>query len=159
MQKLLATITLAMLSLTTFAHSDKELGPNGGRILEFSTDQSMHGEVTLTNGTFFVALLDKDMKSVPITDQSLTVTGGSRTSPEKPAVEKRGNLFAFPALKGDSYLLVFQFKPNQTAKPITARFEYDSAICGTCKKGEWLCDCHLKSKKQNTGTDKPGAKH
>lgn len=140
---------LLLTALQSFAHSDKELGPNRGRILEFSTDQSLHGELTLTNGTFFVALLDKDMKPLPITDQSLSVTGGSRSNPETPKVENRGNHFTFPALKGDSYLLVFQFKNASAAKPVIARVEYDSAICPTCKQGEWLCDCHLTSKKNS----------
>lgn len=149
MKKLLGTIAAALMltSLPAFAHSDKEIGPNGGRIVEFSTNQTLHGEVTLTNGTFFVALLDKNMKPLPIKEESLAVTGGSRTNPESPKVEKRDNLFAFRALKGDSYLLVLQFKDSPSAKPIIARFEYDSSICGGCKKGEWLCDCHLKTKK------------
>jgi hypothetical protein len=137
----------ALLALSAFAHSEKEIGPNGGLILEFSTNQSLHGEVTLTNGTFYVALLDKNMKPMAITDQSLVVTGGSRTSPETPKVEKQGGHFTFPALKGDSYLLVFQFKENPTTKPVLARFEYDSAVCKSCKHEEWLCDCHLKAKK------------
>src|SRR5688572_18992051 len=52
-----------MLTLTSaFGHSDNESGPNGGRILEFSKNQSLHGEVTLTNGMFHVAVLDKNMK-------------------------------------------------------------------------------------------------
>lgn len=135
-----------LTAIQALAHSDKEVGPSGGRILEFSTNQTLHGEVTLTNGIFYVALLDKNMKPVPLAEQSLAVTGGSRSNPETPKVEKRAHHFTFPALKGDSYLLVFQYKDNLLAKPITARFEFDSAICSGCKKGEWLCDCHLKAK-------------
>lgn len=148
MRKFLTTLVGALLltTLQTFAHSEKEFGPNGGLVLDFSTDQSLHGELTLTNGTFFVALLDKNLKPVPIKEQTLTVTGGKRSIPENPKVEQRGNHFAFPALKGDSYLLVLQLKDSTSAKPIIARVEYDSAICSGCKKGEWLCDCHLKAK-------------
>lgn len=135
---------MLVASVSTFAHSDKEIGPHGGRILEFSTNQTLHGEVTLTNGTFHVAVLDKEMKPLPLKEQSLVVTGGTRSNPEKPKVEKRGNHFTFPALKGDSYMLVFQFQEDAAAKPIIARFEFDKATCPTCKKGEWLCDCHLK---------------
>jgi|SRR5687768_13916506 hypothetical protein len=146
MTKLISGFVVALLlgSMHTVAHSDKEIGPNGGRILEFSTNQSLHGEVTFTNGTFFVAVLDKKMKPLPLEEQSLVVTGGTRSNPEKPKVEKRGDHFTFPALKGDSYMLVFQFQENAAAKPIIARFEFDKATCPTCKKGEWLCDCHVK---------------
>jgi hypothetical protein len=147
MKKLFGTTLTAVLLLMgqSFAHSEKEFGPNGGRVLDFSTNQMLHGEVTLTNGTFYVALLDSELKPRPIKDESLVITGGSRSNPEKPKVERRGNLFAFPALKGDSYLLVFQVKENPSAKPFIARMEYDSAICPGCKKGEWLCDCHLRN--------------
>jgi len=148
MKKTITTTTLIILMtvLQAFAHSDQEIGPNGGRILELSKDQTIHGEVTLTNGQFYVALLGKDMKLMEIKDQTLVVSGGARTKPEKPKIEIIGNHFVFSALKGDTYLLVFQFKQNKSSKQIIARFEYDSAICGSCKKGEWLCDCGAKTK-------------
>ena len=160
MKKLLMALSaILLLNMTqAFAHSDHELGPNGGRILEFSKNQSIHGEVTLTNGMFHVAILDKDMKPMELKDQTLTVTGGPRNAPQKPKVEKQGQQFGFPELKGDNYLLVFQFKENTKAKPITARFEYYAAKCGTCKKGEWLCDCGLKAKAQKEKKDKEPAK-
>jgi hypothetical protein len=146
--RMLSVIATLMLAITpALAHSDHELGPNGGRILEFSKDQSLHGEVTLTNGMFRVAVLDKNMKPVALTDQSLVVTGGSRSKPEKPKIERQGDRFVFPALTGDSYLLVFQFKENSKAKTITARFEYDASVCGGCQRAEWLCDCGKKTKK------------
>src|SRR5687768_13788147 len=126
------TVTMATLILFTlsqvFAHSDAELGPSGGRIVEFSTNQTLHGEVTLTNGQFRVSILDKNMKPVTLTEQTLSVIGGDRKSPEKPKVEKQGNQFVFPALKGNSYLVVLQFKESPSAKQINARFEYDSSI-------------------------------
>ena len=145
--RIIGLVAMLALALTTFGHSDNEIGPNGGRILEFSKNQSIHGEVTLTNGMFYVGLLDKNMKPVALTEQSLTVTGGDRSNPEKPKVEKQGNHFVFPALKGDSYLLVLQFKERTSAKPITARFEFDDSKCGACKKQEWLCACGKKKEK------------
>jgi hypothetical protein len=128
----------------TFAHGDVELGPNGGRIVEFGTNETLHGEVTLKDGQFHVAVLDKDMKPVALKDQKLLVTGGDRSNPENPKVGKVGDHFVFPALKGDSYLVVLQFKPEPSAKFITARFEYDATICSACKKSEWLCECGAK---------------
>jgi len=143
--RILALIATVMLTLTpAFGHSDNDIGPNGGRLLKFSKNKYLHGEVTLTNGMFHVAVLDKNMKPVALTDQSLTVTGGSRSNPEKPKVEKQGNNFVFPMLKGDSYIVVFQFKEKPSAKAITARFEYDASVCGSCEKGEWLCACGKK---------------
>ncbi|MFN0066484.1 MAG: hypothetical protein ACKVYV_02510 [Limisphaerales bacterium] len=139
---LLTLITVLLLGVTrAHAHGGVELGPNGGRLLEFSENETLHGEVTLTNSFFHVALLDKDMKPVELKEQSLTVTGGDRQKPEKPEVRKVGNHFVFPALKGDDYLLVLQFKDKPSARPVTARFEYDAATCSGCKQAEWLCKC------------------
>jgi hypothetical protein len=144
---LLALAAVLLLGVSrTFAHGDVELGPNGGRLVEFSTNKTLHGEVTLKEGRFHVAVLDKDMKPVPLKDQKLLVTGGDRSNPENPKVDKEGDHFVFPALKGDSYLVVLQFKATPSAKFITARFEYDAAICSACKKGEWLCECGSKEK-------------
>ncbi len=147
---LLTLAAVLLLGATrAFAHGDAELGPNGGRILEFSKNETMHGEVTLKDGMFHVALLDKDMKPVPLAEQSLVVTGGDRSKPQKPKVEKQGDHFVFPALKGDSYLLAFQFKEGPKGKAITARFEYDANICGACKKQEWLCVCASEKEKKD----------
>ncbi|HYE31923.1 MAG TPA: hypothetical protein VEH27_10870 [Methylomirabilota bacterium] len=140
--RILAAVLVTVATL--MAHSENEIGPHGGKILEFSTDQSVHGEVTMTNGMFHVLLLDKEMKPMALTDESIVVTGGSRSNPEKPKVEKQGNQFMFPALKGDNYLLVFQFRSKPASKPVTARFEYNAAKCGACKKPEWLCVCGAK---------------
>ena len=161
MKKLLITLTLGfwISMVQAFAHSENEIGPHGGRILEFSKNQSVHGEVVLTNGVFQVVLLDKDMKPMPLKEQSLVVTGGSRSDPQKPKIEKTADRFVFPKLAGETYLLVFQFKENSSAKAVTARFQYDAAKCGKCAKEEWLCDCGLKAKARAEGDKKKKQGH
>lgn len=130
------------LGLTrALAHGGGELGPNGGRIVEFSKDKTLRGEVLLKDGKFTVALLDKELKPVALKDQSLTVVGGNRSNPEKPAVTREQDRFVFPALKGDDYEVVLRLKESPAAKPVTARFAYDAAICSACKNPEWLCKC------------------
>jgi hypothetical protein len=140
--RFLTLLLLAALGAArALAHGGVELGPNGGRILEFSENETMHGELTLTNGTFRVALLDKDMKPVALRDQTLTVSGGSRLNPQKPVVEKQGAHFVFPALKGDRYALVLRFTDTPPSRTVTARLEYDAAVCSGCGHAEWLCKC------------------
>ena len=146
MKTSLLTLAAVLLlgTIRTLGHGGVELGPNGGRILEFSKNETMHGEVTLTNGQFHVSILDKDMKSVSLGEQSLVVTGGDRAKPEKPKVKIQGGQFVFPALKGDDYLLVLQFREKPAAKTVTARLEFDATICSACKNPEWLCKCSSK---------------
>ncbi len=132
---------LSLLTVALYAHEGVELGPNGGRILEFSKDETMHGEVTLKDGKFHIALLDKDMKPVTIEKQGLTATSGDRSNPQKLEVATKDNQFVVPAMKGDDYHLILQFKPAADAKAITARLHFNAAICGGCKAQEWLCKC------------------
>ena len=145
---LLSLLGTAALALSALAHGDVELGPNGGRIVEFSKNETLQGEVTLVNGVFHVALFDKDMKPVELKEQSLVVTGGDRSNPEKPKVEKQGNHFVFPALKGNEYPLAFQFKESPSAKTVTARMTYDATTCSVCKKPEWVCGCAAEEAKK-----------
>lgn len=143
--RILTLMAVLLLGITrTLGHGGVELGPNGGRIVEFSKNESMHGEVLLKDGKFSVALLDKNLKPVELKDQSLTVSGGTRSHPEKPTVTRENGRFVFPALKGTEYELVLRFKESPGATAITARFTYDATPCGSCKNPEWLCKCEAK---------------
>lgn len=136
--KLILLVTL----LTSFAlaHEGVELGPNGGRILEFSTDETMHGEVVVTGEKFHIALLDKDMKSVALDKQTLSATTGDREKPVKIEVTKDAKGFVLPVIKAGEWLIL-RYKNSPDAKAITARFEYNTMTCEECKNPEWLCKC------------------
>ncbi|MCE9612011.1 MAG: hypothetical protein K8R23_17580 [Chthoniobacter sp.] len=142
---LLSILAVLALGLTaSFGHQGVELGPNGGRLLDFGKDESMHGEVTAKDGKFHIALLDKAMKPVALDAQVLTATSGDRDKPEKLTVEKADGHFVVPMLKGEEFWIILQFKPTPTAKAVTARLHYDAGICEKCKKAEWLCECAKK---------------
>ena len=152
-------LTAFLLSLTAsfaFAHGGVELGPNGGRILEFSKNETMHGEVTVKDGKFHIALLDKDKKPVKVESQSLTATGGPRAKQKKIEVAKAEGGFALPVVK-DGEWLILQFKENDKAKAVTARLEYNTEVCSECKEPEWLCKCPPADEKKEDGK-KEGAK-
>lgn len=145
---LLTLAALFMISTAAaFGHGGVEIGPNGGRILELSKNESMHAEVTLKDGTFHIVLLDKDMKPVEVKDQSLTATGGTRQKPEKLTVEKTSGGFTVPAVQPGQWLIL-QFKENDKAKAVTARMEYDTSNCDACDSPEWLCKCEMNKKKK-----------
>jgi hypothetical protein len=145
--KITAAIVLAAASQQTLrAHSDVKIGPNGGRVLEFSTNQTVHGEVIEKDGMFHIGLLDKDMKPMPIEKQTLTATTGDRSKPEKLAVETKDGKFVTPIQKSGDHWTIFQFRDTQEAKPVTARLHYIAKACAECAKPDWLCECAMKNK-------------
>ncbi len=133
--------TLSLLLQPTFAHEGVELGPNGGRILELSENETMHAEVTVADGAFRIALLDKDMKPVAINTQTLTATSADRSNPQKLDVTAADNHFMVPMLEGDDFWIILQFRESESAKKVTARLHYDASICEACDAPEWLCKC------------------
>ncbi len=147
---LLLFITIAL----SFGHGGVELGPNKGRILEFSKNETMHGEVTLKDGKFHIAVLDKDMKTVAVADQVLNATGGPQSKQAKLEVTKAADGFTVPLIK-DSEWLIVQFKETAKRKAITARLHFDTGECEGCKKAEWLCECKEEPKKEEA--KKPAA--
>lgn len=136
--KLILLITL--LSTLAFAHEGVERGPNGGRIVEFSDNETMHGEVLVKDGKFHIELLDKDMKPVALAAQTLTAITGDRAKPVKLEVTKDAKGFAIPAFKAGEWLIL-RYKDTPDAKAFTARMEYNTAICEECQAQEWLCKC------------------
>jgi uncharacterized glyoxalase superfamily protein PhnB len=140
-------LILSLITSLSLAHEGVELGPNGGRILEFSKNETMHGEVTVKGDKFHIAVLDKDMKAVAMDKQTLTATTGDRSAPQKLAVEKDAKGFLVPLVKAGEWLIL-QFKNASGEKAITARLEYNTAICEECKNAEWLCKCKPAAEKK-----------
>lgn len=143
--KLILLVTL--ITSLAFAHEGVELGPNGGRILEFSDNETMHGEVTVKGDQFHIAVLDKDMKPVAVNQQSLSAVTGDRAKPAKLEVTKDAKGFLIPVVKPGEWL-VLRYKETADSKAITARMEYNTATCEECKALEWLCKCKPEAEKK-----------
>jgi hypothetical protein len=140
MKNTLPALILALTASFAFGHGDIELGPNKGRILEFSKNETMHGEVTEKDGKLHIALLDKDMKPVKPDARTITATAGTRAKPVKLEVTKSESGFTLP-LPGPGEWLILQYKDTADAKTITARLHYDTRNCAPCKNPEWRCAC------------------
>ncbi len=140
-------LLVSFITSLAFAHEGVELGPNGGRILEFSKNETMYGEVTVKGDKFHVAVLDKDMKPVAMADQTLTAMTGDRSAPQKLTVEKDAKGFLIPVVKAGEWLIL-QYKNASGEKAITARFEYNTAICEECQAQEWICKCKPEAEKK-----------
>lgn len=155
MKKKLTALLLALTTAFAFGHGGVELGPNKGRLLEFSKKATMHGEVTVKDGKFAIALLDKDMKPVKVEAQSLTATSAAsdRGKATKLEVTRTETGFSVPVVKDGEWLIV-QYKDTAKSKAVTARLNYDTGICDGCKKAEWLCECKEEEPASGTKTDK-----
>jgi hypothetical protein len=146
MKTKLTTIILALTASFAFGHEGIELGPNKGRILEFSTNETMHGEVTEKEGELLIALLDKDMNPVTVEAQSLSAIAGTRQAPIKLEVTKTETGFSIPAPK-DGEWIIMQYKDTADSKAITARLQHDNKVCPPCGNPEWRCACGDKKEK------------
>lgn len=143
MKTKLTTLILALSATFAFGHEGIELGPNQGRIVEFSDNETMHGEVTVKDGKLHVALLDKEMKPVKVEAQSLAATAGTREKPAKLEVTKDAAGFTLP-VPGENEWLILQYKSDAAAKPVTARLHYNTKKCEPCGQPEWRCACGEK---------------
>jgi hypothetical protein len=145
MKTKLTTLALSLIASFAFGHGGVDLGPNGGRLLEFSKNESMHGEVTVKGGKFHITLLDKKLKPVKPENQVLTATTGDRDNPKKLEVTKTETGYTIPVLKSGEWLIV-QFRSKPDGKAVTARMEYNTSNCGECDNPEWLCKCAPEKK-------------
>ena len=121
MKTKLTTIIIALTAGFAFGHGDIELGPNKGLILEFSTNETMHGEVTDKDGKLHIAILDKDMKPVKAERQTLTVTAGTRQAPVKLEVAKDETGFTLTPPKEGEWIIM-QYKEPSPANPSPPAF-------------------------------------
>ncbi len=115
----------------------------GCPISEGAENQTIVEFITAKDGKLHIVLPDKDIKPVKVEAQSITATGGTREKPVKLEVTKSENGFIIMAPKSGEWLIL-QYRESSSAKPITARMNYDQKACGTCKSPEWLCACASK---------------
>ena len=132
---------------TAMAAEPVELGPKGGRLLALNPERSGYAEVTSDNNSFYIELLDRDLKPVVIDQQTLTAVGGERRAPQRLPVETRDNRFVTPVPAGDEVWMLLQIKPSPGARKFRVRFHHDVTSCPECGKQRWLCECDAKKSK------------
>ena len=121
-------------------HEKKTPGPNGGRIL---TSVTPHLEFLVREDRKVQIAALQDAKAIPVTTQSLTLTGGDRTSPSTLNFIKEGNVLvsdkALPA--GENFPVILQIKTNYETAAVTDRFQLNLADCSECAYKEYACIC------------------
>lgn len=139
---ILTALTALITSAAAYAHGEIEIGPNGGRLIEFASAEGLHAEVVLKGDKFIVGLYDeKAKKAVSVNAQTLNVTVGDRSNPKKVEVEKTKEGFSFEKPAGDDFWIIMQVRASEGAKARTGRLHYEAKACPECNKAEWLCAC------------------
>ncbi len=140
-KQLLAALVVALVSTASaLAHGEVELGPNGGRLVEFGESNPIHAEFVVKDGNFVIGLYDEEArKEIPVADQELTVI--ERSSGTKLTIEKKDGKWSLPKPAGKDFWLVLQLRDKPGAKAKNARLHYDETICPECSAQEWICKC------------------
>ena len=141
MKKSLLTLLITLgFAIRALAHGGGELGPNGGRLVEFGGHDPLQVEFAPAGDHFVVSLYDEAAKKVvPVTDQVLIITHKEANQKIAPALKDGKWTVAKPA--GKEFWLIVQLKENATAKAKNGRLRYDESLCPKCKAQEWLCKC------------------
>jgi len=122
-------------------HDKAEAGPNGGKVIH---EVEPHLEFFVTKDRKVqITALGEDGKAMPIGEQTVRVTGGSRSNPTKMSFEKKGDVLisniAFP--EGNDFPVVVQIKTAPDAKTVMEKFNLNLADCPTCDYKEYACTC------------------
>ncbi len=136
------SILLLILSVSTvIAHGEKAPGPNGGRLLTVVTP---HAEFFVTPDRHVqITFVDDALQPVPLTDQSVILTAGSRTAPTTLNFVRDGEVLRSdrPLPPGQNFPAVVQLKTAANAQTAVARFNVNFSTCPECDYPEYACIC------------------
>lgn len=122
-------------------HAHKIAGPNGGRVI---TSVEPHLEFFVTKERKVkITAVDDEGKAIDLGEQSVRLTGGSRSNPTRMTFEKDGNSLvsdkAFP--EGNHLPVILQITPAPDAKAVIERFNLNLDDCPGCEHLEYACTC------------------
>ena len=137
-------IALAVLALgISLAQAGEKVtaGAKGGRLLE---NDSPRAEFFVEKDrTVSLTFYDKEMKPVPVADQSATAIAEMKDGKRKIEFEQKGDILVSksPLPEGDGYTVVVQLKQTADAKPKNFRIPLNLSICSKCHHPEYACTC------------------
>ncbi len=139
--RLLTLTALAFTAIVANAHEKIASGPNRGRLI---TSVTPHAEFFVTaDRKVQITFVGADGKPVAPADQVVVVIAGDRSAPTKLTFTKTGNVLlsdtTLPA--GNDFPTVVQIKATPEAKPVYARFNLNTSVCGECQNAEYACVC------------------
>jgi hypothetical protein len=139
--RFLALTLLALTSTVASAHEKISAGPNRGRLLTAFTPAA---EFFVTpERKVQITFVGADGKAVAPAGQVVVVTTGQRSAPTRLSFTQAGNVLLSDAAlpDGNGFPTVVQIKTTPEAKPVAARFNLNTTVCGGCKNAEYACVC------------------
>ncbi|NOY00401.1 MAG: hypothetical protein GXP30_11800 [Verrucomicrobia bacterium] len=123
------------------SHEKKVAGPNGGRLIT-SVKPRLEFFVTKDRKVKITAVDDHN-NVIPLAEQSVKVSGGSRFKPVRLKFEKKdGALISTkPFPEGKKLPVIVQIKTTSDSKTVTEKFYLDQNKCPECKNEEYACIC------------------
>jgi hypothetical protein len=148
MKTLLTILFTAAFAAAASAHQAVDLGPNGGRLLDFGKGQPLKAEVVLKDGKFHVGLYDSAAKKIVAPgSRVLTITTADRSKPKSLDLKLEDGRWTTSKPPGDNFWLIFQLRESASTPAKTSRLHYDASNCGGCNRPEWLCRCGADDRK------------
>jgi hypothetical protein len=144
MKKIIQLIIVTVLLLgmnQTQAGEKVTAGAKGGRLLE---NDSPRAEFFVEKDrTVTLTFYDKDMKPVPVAEQSATAIAETKDGKKKLEFEKKGEVLVSksPLPEGNGYNVVLQLKQTAEARPKNFRIPLNLSICSKCHHPEYACTC------------------
>ncbi len=120
-------LVLSAVALVATAHEAVTIGPNGGRVVYLDSTAVPNVEfIVNAEGKAEIYLLDKDRKPLALDAITVEVTAGPRGGAKKLVGEAQGTKYVTATLPdGAPYYIVAQIKPDDRARALTARLNYD----------------------------------
>ncbi len=139
--RLVALAVLAFAPTVSHAHEKITAGPNRGRLI---TAVEPRAEFFVTpERKVQITFVGQDGRPVAPAAQVVTVTTGKRSDPTRLTFAQVGNVLLSdaPLPAGNKLPTVVQIRSAPDARPVTARFNVDTSVCGDCRNAEYACAC------------------
>lgn len=135
-------------------HKAHEAGPNGGRVI---TSLEPHLEFFVTEDRKVkITALNEELKPIAIGEQSVRLTGGSRSNPTRLSFAKDGTILMSDAAlpEGNDLPIVLQISPGGDGATVMEKFNLNLSECPTCKFKEYACICEHGDHKDHDHKEK-----
>jgi len=132
---------VAGMLLFVSAQAKLVAGPGGGKIVGEAPDRA---EVLISDdGVVTVSFLDDQGQAAAIGSRSVSLFALLESGRQEVTLNTDGDklVSAAPLPQPEGYTLVVQIRATADAKPVNARLQFITHVCGGCSLKEYACTC------------------